>query len=150
MSRLIRRKKEEKDVQYEELKRGEAFRIKIGPAKADIVAWRLPQYEDVQAKGEASALPGKVAGEYKHREYGKWETVIKTEDLPLMPLDAWKKKVAETLSVVSGSYVSPETVKVSVASNLEGATPICPNCKKPLFIVGLEYCPNCGSKLQDV
>lgn len=110
MSPLFKkRKKKSKEIEYEELKKNEAFRIRI--KNGYILAFRLPEYEDIEAEAEAGAI--KVGGEYKRKKRGRWNVVIKTEEFGLLPYETWKVVASKVLSGATDKEIRPEDIIVS-------------------------------------
>lgn len=150
MSFLRKSKKRKKKVEYQDLGKGEARWLRIGGT--DIVAMRLPEEKRVEVEGEAG-IPAKAGGKYKRDETAKWQVFIQSKDTSLMPLDAWKKTFAETISTTTFTTVTESDISIATVTppppTWTSVEP-CPKCGRAIVDVESKYCSNCGAKLFEI
>jgi len=148
MSIFKRRKKRKKEVEFTELGKGEVRWLRIG--RTDIVAMRLTEMKHIKAKGEVGALPLKAKGEYGKGESGDWIVFVKAEDAPLMSLEEWKKKSAETISTSTSTTVTSGDVRITTVTPPPPTWTTardCPNCGE-VVLGDHKYCPSCARALK--
>lgn len=135
--------KRDQDVEFEELKKGSIYKIKI--KETIIVAFRLPELKHFEVKGEAGTDLSKFGAAYQSGEQAIWEIVIKEADLPLRPYNAWKETCAEVLSRLTRSSIQRDDTRIYGVSPVIDIT-ICPHCGAAAF-TDSPYCQRCGSLL---
>jgi hypothetical protein len=147
-------KKEEvgqKEVEYQPLG-DNAYHVKanIESERFDIIAYGYPAEKKVDTKGSAGlSLEGvKAEGQQDKQVKGFWDAIVKTEEYGYLPIETWKKitqKVAETLSIATGSTVTSSDIKVYSSAPISTVTK-CPKCGTPILI-NLGICQVCGTRL---
>jgi rubrerythrin len=155
---LFKRKKDEKEVQYEHL--GEnAYHIKaeIEGERFDIIAYGLPEEKKTDTKGavEAGLTTAKVEGGQDKVVKSSWDAIVKTEKHGYLPYETWKKvaeqvptAVSSTISVATGSTVNSTDINVYASAPIFDMLK-CKKCGQGFFIEPANgKCPRCGESIE--
>jgi len=137
------RKKRKKKVEYEKLGKGEAHWLRI--ENTDIVAMHLSEKKQVGVEGEVAAVPFGAKGKYEKGEIGSWMVFVKEEDAPLLPLEEWKRRTAETISATTSTRVTEQDVTLSTVTTPPWRP--CPKCNSRIVDPKSKFCSNCGARL---
>jgi len=137
----LREKMPEDPVKYKSEKNIHYFTI----GNTTVIAWKHPTDEKT-GLGASASVEGVSAGYASERE-SDWESFVHLKDLGLMPLDTWKEKIANRLTVETGVSVVPSTVAMSTIIAIPENMAKCPNCNNTLFVTVDGTCMTCHKKI---
>jgi len=123
--------KREKDFQY--------FTIE----GVTVIAWKLPEEEKKDLKVKASIPKLDAEGGYISEQKSEWESFVHTPDFGLIPLAQWKKRIAQSISLETGSNVLPSNIKLRGTIEPESLAR-CPKCNNFLIVLSSGKCSFCG------